>query len=103
MKELFTTVKKLIVTLIYFGDDRELFLENEHYQDACALVIIQIGEQVSRLSEEFTDNHPEIPWQSIKDMRNVHAHNYDNVMFDTLWVTIKVEVPELKQYLEKLL
>ena len=27
----------------YFGDDRELFLENEHYQDACALVIIQIG------------------------------------------------------------
>ena len=26
----------------YFGDDKELFLENIHYQDACALVIIQI-------------------------------------------------------------
>ena len=37
----------------YFGDDKETFLVNEHYQDACALVIIQIGEHVNRLSSTF--------------------------------------------------
>ena len=87
----------------YFGDDRELFLENEHYQDACALVIIQIGEFVSRLSDEFINEHSEIPWTDIKKMRNVHAHNYDNVMFDTLWVTMKRDVPELREYLQNLI
>ena len=50
----------------YFGDDRELFLENEHYQDACALVIIQIGEFVGRLSDEFINEHSEIPWTDIR-------------------------------------
>ena len=77
----------------YFGDDRVLVLENEHYQDACALVIIHIGEFVSRLSDEFINEHSEIPWADIKSMRNVHAHNYDNVIFDTLWVTMKRDVP----------
>lgn len=73
----------------YFGDDKELFLENIHYQDACALVIIQIGEHVDRLSDEFKNSHSEIPWREIKDMRNLHAHNYESVMYDILWVTIK--------------
>lgn len=59
----------------YFGDDKELFLENEHYQDACALVFIQIGEHVSRLSDEFKEEHSSIPWLDIKNMRNLHAHN----------------------------
>lgn len=27
----------------YFGDDETLFLENEHYQDACALVIFKLA------------------------------------------------------------
>ena len=26
----------------YFGDNKETYMTNEHYQDACALVIIQI-------------------------------------------------------------
>ena len=87
----------------YFGDDKELFLENIHYQDACALVIIQIGEHVDRLSDEFKENHSEIPWREIKDMRNLHAHNYESVMYDILWVTMKRDVPELREYLEKLI
>jgi len=87
----------------YFGDDEGLFIENEHYQDACALVIIQISEHVTRLSDEFKNSHPNIPWRDIKNMRNLHAHNYESVMFDILWVTMKNDVPQLRKYLEKLL
>ena len=49
------------------------------------------------------NEHSEIPWTDIKGMRNVHAHNYDNVMFDTLWVTMKRDVPELREYLKNLI
>ena len=62
-----------------------------------------MGEFVSRLSDEFINEHSEIPWEDIKKMRNVHAHNYDNVMFDTLWVTMKRDVPELREYLQNLI
>lgn len=87
----------------YFGDDESLFLENEHYQDACALVIIQIGEYVSRLSDEFRNEYSLIPWNEIKSMRNLHAHNYESVMHDIVWVTMKRDIPELKDYLQSIL
>lgn len=72
------------------------------YQDACALLIIQIGEHVSRLSDEFKEEHSGIDWKSIKDMRNIHAHQYDNVINHIIWDSLTEEIPYLKEYLEKL-
>lgn len=67
------------------------------------MVIIQIGEFVGRLSDEFKDDHPEIPWNDIKGMRNIHDYNYDNVMFDLVWESISEDLPYLKEYLEQLI
>lgn len=35
------------------NNDKEIYMSNILYKDACALVIIQIGEFVGRLSDEF--------------------------------------------------
>ena len=70
--------------------------------DACALVIIQIGEFVGRLSDEFRDNHQEINWQEIIGMRNIFAHNYEDVIDDIVWDVIQEDIPNLKNYLENL-
>ncbi len=67
------------------------------------MVIIQIGEQVGRLSDEFKNENDGIDWNGIKGMRNVHAHDYDNVMFDVTWESITEDVPYLKNYLEQLI
>lgn len=83
-----------------FGDDKDIFLTNQQYQDACSLIFIQIGEFVGRLSDEFKKEHNEIPWQSIKNMRNKNAHNYDHTMYDIVWDTIQEDIPELKELLK---
>jgi len=36
-------------------------------------------------------------------MRNIHAHDYDNVMFDVTWESITEDAPYLKDYLEQLI
>jgi uncharacterized protein with HEPN domain len=36
-------------------------------------------------------------------MRNIHAHDYENVIEHLVWHTMKTELPELKEYLEGLL
>ena len=89
--------------VIAFGNSKEEYMINKQYQDACSLVIIQIGEHVGRLSDEFKEEHRDIPWRDIKDMRNIFAHNYDNVMFDISWETITEDLPYFKEYLEKLI
>ena len=64
---------------------------------ACGMCIIQIGELVARLNEDFVKNYPDIPWRQIKGMRNIYAHDYDIIDNDIIWETITNEIPELKE------
>ena len=34
---------------------------------------------------------------------NVTAHNYENIVDDVIWEIIHEDVPEIKEYLEKIL
>lgn len=56
--------------------------------DACMIHFINIGEMMERLSSEFKSEHSNIPWQEIKDFRNLVAHNH---------------LPDLKQNIYSLL
>ena len=69
------------------------------FQYACNMCIIQIGELVTRLSDEFKERYPDIPWKAIKGMRNIHAHDYENVDLEVVWNTLNHRVPELKEKL----
>lgn len=90
-------------TIESFGDDRDIYMTNEHYQDACALVLIQIGEHIGRLSDEFRQEYPEIPWKDFKGLRNIYAHNYEGIMHDVVWITMKEDLSLLKEYVKFIL
>ena len=38
-----------------FDDDKEIYLSDSLYKDACALVIIQMGDFANRFSDEFRE------------------------------------------------
>ncbi|MCI9475375.1 HepT-like ribonuclease domain-containing protein [Anaerovoracaceae bacterium 41-7] len=81
----------------------ELYQTDISYQYSCNMCIIQIGELVSRLSEDFLEHHAEIPWYAIKAMRNLHAHDYDNINFEIVWETLIKDIPELGDALQKII
>jgi uncharacterized protein with HEPN domain len=62
-----------------------------------------LGIATMRLSQEFREAHPEIEWREIVAMRNVIAHQYDDIIFERLWDAMTVDVPELIRLLEPLL
>ena len=35
-------------------------------------------------------------------MRIIHAHHYDGIILDLVWDAIKVDIPELKDFIEKI-
>jgi len=87
----------------YFGDDWTEYSSNEHYQAACGLEIVEIGEYVKRLSSEFLEEHDKIDWSGLIGLRIIHAHHYEGIMYDLVWEVIKKDIPELKEYIEKIL
>ena len=68
-----------------FGRSFQGFDQDPVYRNAVALCILQIGELVGRLSEEFRDTHAQIPWRQIKLMRNIVAHRYGTVDNAITW------------------
>ncbi|MBQ9025241.1 MAG: DUF86 domain-containing protein [Methanobrevibacter sp.] len=67
------------------------------------MCIVQIGEYVGRISDEFKQQYGDIPWNQIKGMRNFAAHQYDHFEFAVLWHTLTEEIPELKEMLIQLI
>lgn len=61
-----------------------------------------IGEAVGKLSEELKCKYPEIPWQDVKDFRNLLAHEYFGVDLEIVWNTIRDDLPMLMNAVQKI-
>ena len=90
-------------TVERFGNDTEIFQADPIYRNAAALCILQIGELVGKLTEEFRAQHPAVPWRQIKAMRNIVAHSYGTVDPEITWEIITDDIPALKKYCETII
>ena len=61
------------------------------------------GEAASRLSPEFLEAHPEVPWRRIVGMRNRLAHGYRHVLRERVHDTVAVDLPKLIDQLNAIL
>jgi uncharacterized protein with HEPN domain len=87
------------------GLAKEDFLEDKKTQQAVIFNLILVGEEATNLlkdDEAFTNSHPEIPWRSMKGMRNRIAHGYFEINLDTVWETIQTALPDLVRQLPRI-
>lgn len=80
------------------GMSKEEFLADKRTQQAVVLNLILIGEEATKLlkdNEAFADLHSQVPWRSMKGMRNRIAHGYFEINLDTVWDTIQAALPSL--------
>jgi uncharacterized protein with HEPN domain len=85
------------------GVSPQHYLQNEMMQSAVERLIEVIGEAARRVSGEFKQAHPEIPWQQIIAQRNVIAHEYGTIIHDRIWQVVETAIPELIVLLEPLI
>jgi uncharacterized protein with HEPN domain len=74
------------------------FEEDKRTQQAVILNLIIIGEEATKVlkdDEAFANLHPQIPWRSMKGMRNRIAHGYFEINLDTVWETVQTALPGL--------
>lgn len=83
-----------------FGKSKERFIESTTYQNAVSMCILQIGELVNRLTDDFKAEHSNIPWHKIRGMRNFVAHEYGSIDFDIVWYTATNSIVDLKIFCE---
>lgn len=85
----------------HFGDACDTFVGSIPYQDACALSLIQIGEAVGRISNEYKARHPQIDWRAIYGVRCHLVHGYDNFDAEIAWDAMENYLPALRAFCEE--
>jgi uncharacterized protein with HEPN domain len=85
------------------GLSKDALAINEEKQSAILYQVIVVGEAVKRLSVEFRNQYPEVPWKDIAGMRDILTHQYDRINLNTLWDVIQIDIPELLTLIEPLL
>ena len=85
-------------TMDVFGHEYDIFVSNSIYQNAVALCVLQIGELTTHFSENFKMTYNKVPWNQMKALRNIVAHNYGKIDKEILWETLMKDIPALSEY-----
>lgn len=79
------------------------FLADRRTQSAVVMSLVVIGEAATKVMDrypEFAERHPDIPWRSIRGMRNRIAHGYFEINLDVVWDTVTAALPALLERLQ---
>ena len=85
-------------TLTEFDNCKERFMESNTCRNAVCLCLLQIGELVTVLSDDFKANHPAISWREMKYLRNIVAHRYSTVDYEIIWGICVSDIPVLMEF-----
>ena len=81
-----------------FSHSKDKFMNSSTYRNAVTMPILQIGELANHLSEEFKQQHKQIPWNEMRGIRNLMAHQYHSVDFEIIWDTSRADIPALREF-----
>jgi len=82
------------------SDDFMTSPDNVMRFNACVMRLQVIGEDVGKLLKAIPgilNQHDEIPWVAIYDMRNLISHEYSNIDEELVFETIKNDLRPLKE------
>jgi uncharacterized protein with HEPN domain len=78
------------------------FLADKRTQQAVIMSLIIIGEAATKVMDgyaDFTQAHAEVPWRSMRNMRNRMAHGYFDIDLNVVWETVQEWLPTLLKQL----
>jgi uncharacterized protein with HEPN domain len=88
-----------------YVQDRTLdqYRVDDMLRDAVNRVVQVIGEAAAKVSRQFREAHPEIPWRPIIAQRHILVHEYGRIDDDKIWRVATVYAPQLISLVEPLL
>ena len=71
--------------------------------NACVFLLGQIGELVSKVSEELINNNPQVEWRGLKALRNRIVHDYEGVNLIMVWDFLTTELEDLEKQINDII
>jgi uncharacterized protein with HEPN domain len=87
----------------YSACGKDTFRNDELIQTWVLHHIQILGEAAARISDEFQEQHPDIPWFKIVGMRNILVHDYFKIDVNAVWSVVENDLPTLYDQIKRIL
>ena len=80
------------------GMDKAAFMADLRTQRAVVMSLIIVGEAATKVVEQYPDfasAQADVPWRSMRGMRNRIAHGYFDIELNVVWNTVQEDLPVL--------
>lgn len=67
------------------------------------MTVINIGELVKNLSDDFRSSNNHVPWKLIAGFRDIAAHKYGSLRMKDVYTTVMDDFPILKENINEIL
>lgn len=87
------------------GMSQDDFLADKRTQQAVIMSLIVLGEAATKVMDrypDFANAHAQVPWRSMRGMRNRIAHGYFDINLGLVWDTVQTALPPLLLSLRKM-
>ena len=85
------------------GHSKEAFLANHVIQNAVLFDMLQIGENIIKLSDDFKDKYDDIEYHRIVGLRNIIVHGYSDVNIERIYEYVTKDVVKLKERIKEII
>lgn len=99
LRDILNSARSISAYLAGVGHDD--FMANPEKQDAVLRRFEIIGEAASRLSPQTQALFPNLPFRSMRGMRNILVHDYGDVDLEQVWKTASSDLGDLVITLER--
>ncbi len=100
LEDIVTAIEK--IESFIEGLSYEDFINDEKTLYAVIRALEIIGEATKKIPDDIRKKVDTIPWKDMAGMRDILVHDYINVDVETVWLTAKEKIPQIKLLLEKL-
>ena len=100
IEDIFTAIEE--VASFIAGMTKTEFMRDRKTVNAVIRSFEVIGEAAKKIPESIRKKHPAVPWKRMAGMRDKMIHEYFGVDLAILWQTAKVDIPKLREPIEKL-
>jgi uncharacterized protein with HEPN domain len=83
--------------------DYDAFINDETLCRATIRSLEIVGEASKRIASDFKMKYKLVPWKDMAGMRDRLIHDYLGVDYETVWTTLKKDIPITKEWVEVIL
>lgn len=92
-----------IASSLMEGIDLDAFLNDEMRKRAVCMTVINIGELVKNLDDDFRVKYTNVPWKAIAEFRDIAAHKYQTLRMEDVYATVSDDFPALQTMLGEII